>query len=103
MSYPGLSEQVEMFFEQMLGPKGYKPVIDAYRKKLRCSTAAQRGLPLPKRETPTFLRIVASPDDDRVNRLAAELMPTATLKWDMVKDYIGSVADAITAKPTSVC
>ena len=103
VSYPGLSEQVEVFFEQMLGPKDYKPVIDAYRKKLRSSTAAQRGLPLPKRETPTFLRIVASPDDDRVNRLAAELMPTATLKWDMVKGYIGSVADAITTKPTSVC
>jgi hypothetical protein len=58
--------------------------------------------PLPERMTPPFLHIVASPDDDQAEHLAAELKPTAILKWAVVKDYIGSVADIITTKQKSV-
>ena len=91
-----------MYFEEILGDKVYTPVIDGYRQKLRSATTAQQGPPLPKRKTPSFLRIVASPDDDSDRRLAAELKPTAILKWAVVKDYIGSATDIITAKQKSV-
>ena len=94
VSYPDLSEQVGMFFQQLLGPKVYKPVVDGYRKKLRSSAAPQQASSVPERETPRFLRIVASPDDDQANRLEAELKPTAILKWGAVKAYLGSTADA---------
>jgi hypothetical protein len=56
----------------------------------------------PSARLPPFLCIVASPDDDQAEHLAAELKPTAILKWAVVKDYIGSVADIITTKQKSV-
>ena len=92
-----------MFFQQILGPTVHKPVVDWYRKKLRSSAAAQQASSLPERETPPFLCIVASPDDDQANRLEAELKPTAILKWGVVKDYLGSMADTITIKSAPVC
>jgi len=91
-----------MHFEEILGHKVYKPVAGVYRQKLRSAITAQQEPPRPERKTPPFLRIVASPDDDQAKHLAAELKPTAILKWAVVKDYIGSMADVITIKQKSV-
>lgn len=91
-----------MYFEEILGDKVYTPVIDVYRQKLRGATTAQQEPSLPERKTPSFLRIVSSPDDDQAKLLVAELRPTAILKWAVVKDYIGSPADIITTKQKSV-
>jgi len=73
-------------------------MVDVYRQKLRSVTTAQRKPSLPERKTPSFLRIVASPDDDEAEHLAAELNLTAISKWAVVRDYIGSAADIITTK-----
>ena len=92
-----------MYFDEILGDKVYPPTINERRRKLRIATTAQQELSLPERKTPSFLRIVASPDDDQAEHLAAELKPTAILNWAAVKDYIGSVADIFTTKQNSVC
>jgi len=91
-----------MYFEEVLGDRVYTPTIDEHRRKLRIATTAQQELSVSERKTPSFLRIVASPDDDQAERLAAELKPTAILNWAVVKDYIGSVADIFTTKQKSV-
>ena len=91
-----------MYFDEILGDKVYTPTINECRRRLRIATTAQQELFLPERQTPSFLRIAASPDDDQAERLAAALKPTAILNWAVVKDYIGSVADIFTTKQKSV-
>jgi len=100
MSYPDLSKDLWTYFEKILGDKVYTPVIDAYLQKLR---SAPKPPPIEsQRETPSFLRIVASSNVTVDQRLGKELDSIATLKWAAVKDYIGSMADAIAAKQKSV-
>ena len=101
VSYPDLSKDLWTYFEKILGDKVYTPVIDAYLQRLR-SAPKPPSPDLRRRETPSFLRIVASSDVTVDQRLGKELDSTATLKWAAVKDYIGSMADAITAKQKSV-
>jgi len=91
-----------MYFDEILADGVYTLTIVERRRKLRSATTAQQGPSLPERKTPSFLLIVASPDDDQAERLAAELKPTATLNWAVVKDYIGSVADIFTIEQKSV-
>jgi len=106
VSYPDLSKDLCTCFEEILGDKVYySPVIDVYRQKLRnpTPTPPKASLPESERKTPSFLRIVASSDVTLpANRLEGESESTAVLKWDVVKGYIGSVADIMTTKPKSV-
>jgi hypothetical protein len=102
LSHPGLSEKLETSLQHILGSTVFKPVVEAYRSKLRSSAAAQHTLPSPERETPPFLRIVATPDTNQANRLEAELIPVAILKYEVVEEFLGSMAHTITTKPASV-
>ena len=74
----------------------YVPVAEVYRKTLRSSTRAQNEAKSQgKRQTPPYLRVIASPKDQQRLRLDAEAEGNVvTLKWDVVKQYLGSVADA---------
>ena len=62
-----------MYFEEILGDKVYTPMIDVYLQKLHSATTAQQKPSLPECKTPSFLRIVASPDDDQAKCLVLEM------------------------------
>ena len=103
MSYPSLSdsENVEKFFEVMLGPNVYIPVVDAYRSKPRSSTHTPQEIALPERKTPRFLSVV-TPDDPMDSRLEEDLTGTlAAMRWDVLREYGGSTLDAMMTKPES--
>ena len=102
MSYPDLSKDLWTHFEEIVGDEVYTPVIDHYRRKLRSANPAPSLPDSKRRKTPPFLRVVASSDVTVDKRLAKELDSTATLKWAVVRGYIGSLADAITTKQKSV-
>jgi len=103
-TYPGLSNEIMDVLESMLGNAEYKPLIDEYRNKLR-SSGALDGIfaTKPLRKTPKYLRIVAAPDDKQEKRLKAEIKgDVGVLRWKVIEDFFGSMADALTVKVPSV-
>ena len=80
----------------MLGDKVYMPVANVFHERLRSATRAKaEAKSHEKRHTPKYLRIIASPDDQQQHRLDAEPQgDVVTLKWEVVCQYIGSMADA---------
>jgi len=56
-----------------LGSADYKPVVNDIRQQLRSSTrAAEKSESQPQRQTPRFLRIIATRDDQKRERLKAD-------------------------------
>jgi hypothetical protein len=82
--------------KSMLGSAEYRPLVDDYRKKLGSSTAFdQRLASEPPRKTPKYLRIIATRDDERGQRLKAEWKgDVGVLRSDAVEQYFGSTADS---------
>jgi hypothetical protein len=81
--------------EMVLGPEVYAPIADTYRSKLCSSTQAhQQSASHSPRQTPRFLRIIVTPDDEQRKRLEGEWKgDVAVLRWEVMKNYIGSTAD----------
>ena len=84
----------------LLGPAVYKPVADSYCNKLRSYTEAQElSATYPTRQTPRFLSIIVTPDDEQEKRRAGERMGDSTevavLRWSFVEKYLGSLANVI--------
>lgn len=77
-----------------LGPEAHKPVVATYRSKLRSSARKENALvPLPTRQTPRYLRVIAAPDDEHQRHLEAVGDSVAVLKWTVVEEYTGLTAD----------
>ncbi|KAF8510406.1 hypothetical protein BU17DRAFT_98110 [Hysterangium stoloniferum] len=94
-SYPNLINDLMTTLEIILGPEIYMPIVETYCKKLHNSIQAQQqsASDSSRRQTPRFLRIIATPDDEQRERLKAEWKgDLAVLRWDVVRDCIGSMA-----------
>ena len=103
--YPGLSNEVMDVLESMLGIAEYKPLIEEYRSKLRSSAALDEKFSTKSlRKTPKYLRIVAAPANDlHEKRLKADINgDMGVLRWKVVTDFLGSMADAMTVQVPSV-
>jgi hypothetical protein len=103
-TYPGLSNEIMDVLESMLGNAKYKPLIDEYRTKL-CSSGALDGkfATKPPQKTPKYLRVVVAPDDEQEKHLGAEINgDVGVLRWQVIKDFFGSMVDALTVKVPSV-
>ena len=86
--------------QAILGPEVYQPVTEHIRNRLR---SADKSKPLPTRETPRHLRIIASPDDEQEVRLREEFRgDIGTLKWDVVKECVGPIVDFANFRMVSV-
>ena len=99
-----LSETLEM----LLGPAVYNPIANDYRAKLRSYTESQQqSASYPTRQTPRFLSVIGTPNDEQNNRLAGEYVVNSTevvvLRWDVVRNYLGSMADLIKTQTTAAC
>jgi len=77
----------------VLGSEVCEPIIETYRSKLRSHTHSASAASVPTRKTPRFLGIIATPDDERPSLQKAWKGDKALLKWDVVKEYLGSTAD----------
>jgi hypothetical protein len=65
-----------------------------YCSKLRSSARKENALPpLPTRQTPRYLRIIAAPDDEHQRRLEVVADSVAVLKWTVVEEYTDLTAD----------
>ena len=97
MSYPNLIIDLSNTLEMILGQDVYIPVADTYRSKLRSSTQAdQQSASHSARQTPRFLRIIVTPDDEQRKRLEGEWKgDVAVLRWDVIENYIGSTTDLV--------
>jgi len=106
LAYPDLLNDVAEFLGVILGPEAHKPVVKTYRKirnKLRSSAREENTLaPLPTRETPRYLRVIAAPDDKQQRRLEAVANSVAVLKWKMVQEYTGLTADVMMQQVDSI-
>jgi hypothetical protein len=78
-------------WEKILGPDMYKPALNAYRKKLRSSKQTNSAA---SRETPRFLQCIAT-NDYHCSHLQGESGCVVALKWDVVKEYAGSMATVL--------
>ena len=74
-----------------MGKENYYPIVEGIRGNLR-SEGQTRDLE-SKRETCRFLSVVACPDDQQETRLHKDNQ--ATLKWDVVEDYVGPAANIV--------
>jgi len=98
VSYPNLVNDLTETLEMILGPEVFTPIVaDTYCSKLHsCSTHHQQSTSAlhSTRQTPRFLRVIATPDDEQQKRLEGEWKgDVAFLRWDVMKDYLGSTAD----------
>ena len=76
----------------MLGPAIQQQAIDGIRSRLR--SANKQPTSSQTRETPRYLHIIASPDDKQDIRLKAEFQgDVGIVKWNVVKECAGSIAD----------
>jgi hypothetical protein len=85
---------MEKFWEATLGTKQFKPSVNVYCEKLRSAQTEHAT-----RKTPRFLRTIVTPDDNQNSRLQGDSKDTmAVLKWEIVKEYAGSMADALVVR-----
>ena len=85
----------------MLGPAIQQQAIDGIRSRLRSTN--KQATSSQTRETPRYLRIIASPDDKQEIRLKAEFEgDVGVVKWNVVQECAGSVADAAKLNMMSV-
>ncbi len=96
MLYPNLLDDLETTLKMALGEDGDAPeVVQSYLNRLQSKTEANNWQPpSTSRKTPRFLRIISSPDDDQRQRLDGK-DDLVLLRWDKVKEYIGSTADSV--------
>jgi hypothetical protein len=65
-----------------------------YHSKLPSSARKEHALaPLPQRQTPTYLCIIAVSDNGQQRRLEAAANSVAVLNWTVVEQYTGLTAD----------
>ena len=87
MLYPNLVDDLTETLEMVLGPEVFTPkLVDTYRSKLGVHQQSDST-----RQTPRFLRVVATPDDEQQKRLEGEWKGgnVAFMRWDVMKDYLG--------------
>ncbi|KAF8493641.1 hypothetical protein BU17DRAFT_59568 [Hysterangium stoloniferum] len=103
VSYPDLVDDLTKCLEIIVGPAVYTPIAGTYCSKLRSRMRAQQQFASHStRQTPRFLRIIATPDDEWQKGLKSEWEgDVAVLRWDTVKGYIGSTADLLKARRPS--
>jgi hypothetical protein len=95
--YPNLDNYLTGILEMVLGPEVYMPITDTYCSNLRNRTRNQQpSASHTTRQSPRFLRIIATPDDQQCKRLQQEWKGgVAVLRWDIMKAYIGLTADLV--------
>jgi hypothetical protein len=94
--YPNLINDLTGILEMILGKDVFRPVADTYCSKLRSSTRAhQQSASHPTRQTPRYLRVIVTPDDQQKHLEGKLKDDVAVLRWDVVRDYIGSTADLV--------
>ncbi|KAF8512020.1 hypothetical protein BU17DRAFT_96669 [Hysterangium stoloniferum] len=83
--YPNLIDDLTASLEMVLGPAVYTPIADIYRSKLHSSIQAQQqSVSHSTRQTPRFLRIIATPDNEQQKNLKGEWKgDVAVLRWDV--------------------
>lgn len=104
-AHPDLSGGVMKFLEATLGPNVHAPVVEIYCSKLRSSSYKEGArAPVPKRQTPRYLHVIAAPDDEEPRRLDTEAPDSvAVLKWDVVTNYTGLTVDVIRPQVSAEC
>lgn len=87
---------LEEFLHATLGPKASEPAVATYRSKLKGPTLQENvPAPLPQRQTPGYLHVIAASDGEQQKHLEATASNVAGLKWTVVEEYTGLTADAM--------
>jgi hypothetical protein len=93
LQHPGLSEDIVKALDSLLGSAVSKPFVDQLRSP---TSSDQTFASQPQRQTPRYLRVIASPEDERRQRLKAECKgDVGVLRWECMQQYLGSTADVV--------
>ncbi len=101
MSFLNLENDLKRTLETILGQEGDAPKIaetyrSQYRDKLRSSTqTSQQSASHSTRQTPKFLRVIVTPKDEKARQHFNGEDDVAILRWDKVREYMGSTADSV--------
>ena len=87
----------------MLGPEVYGPAVEKHYHLRSYISSGQTSPSQPSRQTPRYLRIIATPDNEKNQRLIAEQEgDVGILRWDCVEQYVGSTVDVVGTTSQSV-
>ena len=90
MSYPDLPNDLEVTLKTVLWDDERAPeVVRSYFTKSKT-----KAVPSTPRPALRVLRIISSPDDDQKQRLDGK-DDLVLLRWNTVKNYVGSTADSV--------
>ncbi len=91
--YPDLLNDVVNALDPKLGSAEYKPSVDSLCKKLCSSTRTdQKFESQPQRQTPRYLRILATPDVQKGGMFKADPKgDVGVLRWEYVKQLFKNV------------
>ena len=101
MPFPNLENDLTRTLETILGKEGDALKIaetyrSQYRDKLHSSTeASQQSTSHSTRQTPRFLRVIATPNDEMARQHFNGEDDVAILRWDKVTEYMSSTADSV--------
>ena len=86
-----------MTLKMALGEDGDAPeVVQSYPTGLQGKTEATNWQsPSTPRKTPSFLRIISSPDDNQKQHWDGTEDDLVLFRWAKVTEYIGSTADSV--------
>jgi len=87
MSHPRLANDLEVTLKMVLGENG--EVVCVYFTKSKT-----KATPSTPQQMPRVLRIISSTDDDEKQRLDG-MVDLVLLRWEKVKEYIGSTTDSV--------
>jgi len=99
VSFQNLENDLKRTLETILGKEGDAPKIaetycSQYRDKLRSSAQASQKS-ASHRQTPRFLRVIATPKDEKARQNFNGEDDVAILRWDKVMEYMGSIAYSV--------
>jgi hypothetical protein len=93
LKYPELAEDLRSIIDLTVGLDEYKPAVEKHYR-LRSSTSSDQTE--SRRQTPRYLRIIATPDDKQNLRLKAERQgDLGILRWACVEQLVGSTAGVV--------
>ncbi|KAF8338350.1 hypothetical protein F5887DRAFT_1137571 [Amanita rubescens] len=96
VSFPNLENDLKRTLETILGEGGDAPnIAETYRSQYRDKQASQKSASHSTRQTPRFLRVIATPNDEKARQHFNGEDDVAILRWDKVTEYMGSTADSV--------
>ena len=100
--YPDLVEDITNALDSMLGPGDYRPLVEKHYHLPSSTFSDQTFASQPPRQTPRYLWIVATPDEQDERLKVEQKVDVGVLRWDCMEGYVGSAVNVVAATSQNV-